>query len=100
MSIQPMVQEQWPPGTEVVAMYNFKGNSNEDLPFSKRDVLTIVKPTRVCFSSCLRGSEYTHIMSIDREFIHMYLKPTLCPILFQRERKYSNTAIFTIKLVY
>ena len=82
MSIQPMVQEQWPPGTEVVAMYNFKGNSNEDLPFSKRDVLTIVKPTRVCFS-CLRSIEYMYILNIHREFMHMYLKLTVCTHLFQ-----------------
>jgi len=40
------VREQWPPGTEVVALYKFNGNSNEDLPFSKRDVLTVVKPTK------------------------------------------------------
>ncbi|KAI0214329.1 Tyrosine-protein kinase CSK [Lamellibrachia satsuma] len=38
--------EPWKPGTEVVALYNFKGNSTEDLPFSKRDVLEIVKSTR------------------------------------------------------
>ena len=40
-------QEPWKPGTEVVALYNFKGNSKEDLPFSKREVLMIVKSTRV-----------------------------------------------------
>jgi len=40
-------QESWKPGTEVVALYNFKGNSKEDLPFSKREVLMIVKSTRV-----------------------------------------------------
>ena len=61
MSIQAMVQEQWPPGTEVVAMYNFKGNSNEDLPFSKRDVLTIVKPTRVCFFLSSQYRVHVHI---------------------------------------
>ena len=42
-----LFQEPWKPGTEVVALYHFKGNSKEDLPFSKREVLTIVKSTRV-----------------------------------------------------
>ena len=32
----------------MLAMYSFKGNSSEDLPFSRKDVLTIVRPTKVC----------------------------------------------------
>lgn len=40
-------QEIWKPGQEVVAVYDFKGTTREDLPFCKGDVLTIVKSTRV-----------------------------------------------------
>ena len=36
----------WPPGTEVVAQYSFKGSSSEDLPFARRDILFILKSTR------------------------------------------------------
>ncbi|ELU13317.1 hypothetical protein CAPTEDRAFT_106016, partial [Capitella teleta] len=32
--------------TEVVAMYNFHGNSNDDLQFRKGEILTIIKATR------------------------------------------------------
>lgn len=38
---------QWGPGTEVIARYNFKANSEEDLTFSKGDVLTIMSATPV-----------------------------------------------------
>ena len=38
---------QWNPGTEVIALYNFVANSREDLEFKRRDILTIVRPTRV-----------------------------------------------------
>jgi hypothetical protein len=30
-----------------VANYNFPGSSNEDLPFKKGDLITIIQPTRV-----------------------------------------------------
>ncbi|CAH1796828.1 unnamed protein product [Owenia fusiformis] len=47
MSHQGQVhQEHWSPGTEVVALYNFQGNSSEDLPFQKRDTLSILRSTR------------------------------------------------------
>lgn len=36
----------WLPGTEVIARYNFQGNSAEDLPFQKWDMMTIITPTR------------------------------------------------------
>ena len=42
-----ILQEPWSEGIEVLAMYSFRGNSSEDLPFSRKDVLTIVRPTRV-----------------------------------------------------
>ncbi|XP_013414147.1 tyrosine-protein kinase CSK [Lingula anatina] len=38
--------DQWQPGQEVLARYTFQGNSREDLPFQKGDVLTIIKATR------------------------------------------------------
>ncbi|XP_052283250.1 tyrosine-protein kinase CSK-like isoform X2 [Dreissena polymorpha] len=38
--------EIWQPGQEVVAVYDFKGTTKEDLPFCKGDVLSIVKGTR------------------------------------------------------
>lgn len=43
---------QWGPGTEVIARYNFKANSEEDLTFSKGDVLTIMAatPVSICLS--------------------------------------------------
>ncbi|TNN81984.1 Tyrosine-protein kinase CSK [Liparis tanakae] len=40
------VQTSWPQGTECVARYNFKGTSEQDLPFNKGDVLTIVIVTK------------------------------------------------------
>ncbi|KPP72805.1 hypothetical protein Z043_108164, partial [Scleropages formosus] len=36
----------WPPGTECVAKYNFQGTTEQDLPFSKGDVLTIIGVTK------------------------------------------------------
>ncbi|XP_071369983.1 tyrosine-protein kinase CSK isoform X2 [Centroberyx affinis] len=40
------VQTPWPQGTECVARYNFKGTTEQDLPFSKGDVLTIIVVTK------------------------------------------------------
>lgn len=37
----------WPSGTECIAKYNFHGTAEQDLPFSKGDVLTIVAVTKV-----------------------------------------------------
>lgn len=39
------MQSGWSQGTEVVALYNFCGNSPEDLPFRRGDVLTIISRT-------------------------------------------------------
>ena len=36
------MQIPWQAGTEVVALYKFPGNSPEDLPFKRGDILTIV----------------------------------------------------------
>ncbi|PWA22422.1 hypothetical protein CCH79_00016969, partial [Gambusia affinis] len=41
-----MLQSPWPQGTECVARYNFKGTSEQDLPFNKGDVLTIIVVTK------------------------------------------------------
>uniref|UniRef100_A0A3Q2CM04 non-specific protein-tyrosine kinase n=1 Tax=Cyprinodon variegatus TaxID=28743 RepID=A0A3Q2CM04_CYPVA len=41
-----MLQSPWPQGTECVARYNFKGTSEQDLPFNKGDVLTIIIVTK------------------------------------------------------
>ncbi|XP_045156725.1 tyrosine-protein kinase CSK-like isoform X1 [Mercenaria mercenaria] len=38
--------ETWQPGQEVVAVYDFRGTTREDLPFCKGDVLQVVKTTR------------------------------------------------------
>ncbi|KAK2140477.1 hypothetical protein LSH36_1342g00037, partial [Paralvinella palmiformis] len=46
MTKQPKLQEAWSPGTEVVSMYNFQGNSAEDLPFKRGEVMTIVRATK------------------------------------------------------
>lgn len=43
----PLCQAPWPQGTECVARYNFKGTSEQDLPFNKGDVLTIIVVTKV-----------------------------------------------------
>ncbi|KAM6936975.1 tyrosine-protein kinase CSK-like [Xenentodon cancila] len=40
------VQSSWPQGTECVAKYNFKGTSEQDLPFNKGDILTIIIVTK------------------------------------------------------
>lgn len=42
-----LLQSPWPQGTECVARYNFKGTSEQDLPFSKGDILTIIVVTKV-----------------------------------------------------
>ncbi|NXE03218.1 CSK kinase, partial [Chaetorhynchus papuensis] len=39
-------QAVWPSGTECIAKYNFHGTAEQDLPFSKGDVLTIVAVTK------------------------------------------------------
>lgn len=36
----------WPPGTEVVGKYEFRGRTPEDLPFEKDEVLYIESVTR------------------------------------------------------
>ncbi|NXF35967.1 CSK kinase, partial [Nyctibius bracteatus] len=36
----------WPSGTECIAKYNFHGTAEQDLPFSKGDVLTIKKKNK------------------------------------------------------
>lgn len=36
----------WVPGTELVGLYNFTGNSTEDLPFRRGDRLTVVRTTQ------------------------------------------------------
>lgn len=40
-------QAVWPSGTECIAKYNFHGTAEQDLPFSKGDVLTIIAVTKV-----------------------------------------------------
>lgn len=43
----PALQAAWPSGTECIAKYNFHGTAEQDLPFCKGDVLTIVAVTKV-----------------------------------------------------
>lgn len=43
----PVLQAAWPSGTECIAKYNFHGTAEQDLPFCKGDVLTIVAVTKV-----------------------------------------------------
>ncbi|XP_031565299.1 tyrosine-protein kinase CSK-like [Actinia tenebrosa] len=38
----------WQAGTEVVAKYDFKGATKDDLPFKKGEILTITRGTRDC----------------------------------------------------
>lgn len=40
-------QTPWSTGTECVAKYNFQTTNEQDLPFCKGDVLTIIGVTRV-----------------------------------------------------
>ncbi|KAG5848836.1 hypothetical protein ANANG_G00103650 [Anguilla anguilla] len=40
------IQTTWPPGAECVAKYNFQGTTEQDLPFCKGDVLTIIGVTK------------------------------------------------------
>ncbi|XP_012867418.1 PREDICTED: tyrosine-protein kinase CSK [Dipodomys ordii] len=40
------IQAVWPSGTECIAKYNFHGTAEQDLPFCKGDVLTIVAVTK------------------------------------------------------
>lgn len=42
-----VLQAAWPSGTECIAKYNFHGTAEQDLPFCKGDVLTIVAVTKV-----------------------------------------------------
>lgn len=41
------MQAPWSTGTECVAKYNFQTANEQDLPFCKGDVLTIIGVTRV-----------------------------------------------------
>lgn len=41
-----------PAGCEVVAIFDFAGNSTEDLSFSKGDFLTVIAPTQVNHHFC------------------------------------------------
>lgn len=45
--LSPALQAAWPSGTECIAKYNFHGTAEQDLPFCKGDVLTIVAVTKV-----------------------------------------------------
>lgn len=47
MALPAPGQAVWPSGTECIAKYNFHGTAEQDLPFSKGDVLTIVAVTKV-----------------------------------------------------
>nr|XP_021326738.1 tyrosine-protein kinase CSK [Danio rerio] len=40
------LQDSWPSGTECVAKYNFQGSTDQDLPFCKGDLLTIIGVTQ------------------------------------------------------
>ncbi|XP_067275309.1 tyrosine-protein kinase CSK-like isoform X2 [Pseudorasbora parva] len=40
------LQAAWPSGTECVAKYNFQGSTEQDLPFCKGDLLTIISVTK------------------------------------------------------
>ncbi|XP_069480605.1 tyrosine-protein kinase CSK isoform X2 [Ambystoma mexicanum] len=40
------IQPAWPMGTECIAKYNFLATAEQDLPFSKGDVLTIITVTK------------------------------------------------------
>ncbi|TKC42802.1 hypothetical protein EI555_003872, partial [Monodon monoceros] len=44
--VSPALQAAWPSGTECIAKYNFHGTAEQDLPFCKGDVLTIVAVTK------------------------------------------------------
>jgi SH3 domain len=49
------LQTPWQPGTEVVALYKFVGNSSDDLPFKRGDILTIVRATAVSCITFVEG---------------------------------------------
>lgn len=51
------VQTPWPPGTECVAKYNFQGTTEQDLPFCKGDVLSIIGVTKVGVSTGMRETK-------------------------------------------
>lgn len=46
-SLSCVMQAPWSTGTECVAKYNFQTANEQDLPFCKGDVLTIIGVTRV-----------------------------------------------------
>lgn len=51
-----VMQAPWSTGTECVAKYNFQTANEQDLPFCKGDVLTIIGVTRV--SLVPKGKNY------------------------------------------
>jgi len=51
-STTAMLQDIWQAGQEVIAVYDFRASSKEDLPFVKGDVLTIVRATKVPVGGC------------------------------------------------
>lgn len=47
------MQAPWSTGTECIAKYNFQTANEQDLPFCKGDVLTIIGVTRVSVLAAL-----------------------------------------------
>ncbi|RXN15495.1 tyrosine- kinase CSK-like protein [Labeo rohita] len=67
------LQTSWPPGTECVAKYNFQGSTEQDLPFCKGDLLTIIGVTKLTF-----WSQKPRINSVAVECFCMWFIAKIC----------------------
>lgn len=61
--VSPALQAAWPSGTECIAKYNFHGTAEQDLPFCKGDVLTIVAVTKVTRDFTPLPTSYLWVLS-------------------------------------
>ena len=61
--VSPALQAAWPSGTECIAKYNFHGTAEQDLPFCKGDVLTIVAVTKVTRDFTPLPASYLWVLS-------------------------------------
>lgn len=60
----------WQAGAEVVAVHKFSGNTPEDLPFKRGDILTIVRSTGVSLMcELLEGNLVIRVDTCDTHFI-------------------------------
>lgn len=82
------MQAPWSTGTECIAKYNFQTANEQDLPFCKGDVLTIIGVTRVSMLAALRVVRSLKAAAKAKWF------------LFKERLKNESLKSFLIKLLF